>query len=95
MALTSVLPSISKTTNLHHLTPHHLAHRANNSTEDTIAITLHATLSHLDHPGNYVKLLFIDFSSAFDTIKLNILLKKAPPPPVLGLKTSSQIGHNK
>ncbi|KAF7643993.1 hypothetical protein LDENG_00229920, partial [Lucifuga dentata] len=38
--------------------PHQFAYRANRSTED--AITLQSTLSHLDQPGTYVRLLFID-----------------------------------
>ena len=40
----------------------------NRSTEDTIAHILHTTLSHLDKKGNYVRLLFIDYSSAFNAI---------------------------
>jgi len=40
------------------------------------AITLHITLSHLEHPGNYVRLLFIDNSSAFNTIRLDISEQK-------------------
>lgn len=33
-------------------------------------------LSHLDHPRNYARLLFIDCSLAFNTIIPNILIKK-------------------
>ena len=50
------------------LDPFQLAYRANRSTEDAIATALHATISHLEHPGHYARLLFIDFSSAFNTI---------------------------
>jgi hypothetical protein len=56
--------------------PHQFAYRANRSTEDAIAIGHHSTLSHLEHSGNYVRLLFIDFSSAFNTIILDILINK-------------------
>ena len=54
--------------------PHQFAYRANRSTEDAIAITLHSTLSHLEHPGTYARLLFIDYSSAFNTIIPDILI---------------------
>ena len=40
------------------------AYRANRSTEDAITTTLHAALSHLEQPGSYVRMLFVDFSSA-------------------------------
>ncbi|KAF7642598.1 hypothetical protein LDENG_00255210 [Lucifuga dentata] len=50
------------------LDQHQFAYRANRSTEDAINIALHTALSHLEHPGIYVRLLFLDFSSAFNTI---------------------------
>ncbi len=37
---------------------------------------LHYVLQHLDRPGAYVRILFVDFSSAFNTIILNLLLPK-------------------
>ena len=52
------------------LDPHQHAYRANRSTEDAIAIALHSALSHLEHRGSYVSILFIDYSSAFNTIIL-------------------------
>ncbi len=33
-------------------------------------------LRHLDRPGTYFRILFVDFSSAFNTIILNLLLPK-------------------
>ncbi|KAI3359191.1 hypothetical protein L3Q82_002720 [Scortum barcoo] len=36
------------------------------STEDAIALTLHTALSHLDQRDTYVRMLFIDYSSAFN-----------------------------
>ena len=57
----------------------------NRSTEDTIAHILHTTLSHLDKKGNYVRLLFIDYSSAFNAINPSRLVKKLKD---LGLNTS-------
>ncbi len=37
---------------------------------------LHYILQHLDKPGTYVRILFVDFSSAFNTIILDSLLNK-------------------
>ncbi len=37
---------------------------------------LHYVLQHLDRPGTYVRILFVDFSSAFNTIIPNLLLPK-------------------
>lgn len=50
------------------LDPHQFAYRANRSTEDSISLALHTALSHLEEPNNYVRMLFIDYSSAFNTI---------------------------
>ena len=52
--------------------PHQCTYRAKRSTEDAIAIALHRRLSHLEHRGSYVKMLFIDYSSAFNTITIVI-----------------------
>ncbi|KAI4871329.1 hypothetical protein NFI96_023465, partial [Prochilodus magdalenae] len=48
--------------------PHQFAHRSNRSTDDTIALTVHTALSHLDRKSTYVRMVFIDYSSAFNTI---------------------------
>ena len=49
--------------------PLQFAYRANRSRDDAISNLLHTTLSHLDEgKGNYVRMLFIDYSSAFNTI---------------------------
>lgn len=58
------------------LDPHQFAYRANRSTEDAIAIALHSALSHLERQGSYVRMLFIDYSSAFNTIIPDILIPK-------------------
>ena len=57
----------------------------NRSTDDTISIALHTALSHLDKRTNYVRILFIDYSSAFNTIVPTKLITK---PRNLGLNTS-------
>lgn len=47
---------------------HQYAYRAHRSTEDAISTDLHTALTHLDQRGTYVRMLFIDYSSAFNTI---------------------------
>ena len=58
--ITSTLPDT--------LDPLQFAYRPNRSTDDAIAIALHTALSHLDRRNTYVRMLFIDYSAAFNTI---------------------------
>uniref|UniRef100_A0A8C7X192 Reverse transcriptase domain-containing protein n=1 Tax=Oryzias sinensis TaxID=183150 RepID=A0A8C7X192_9TELE len=58
------------------LDPHQFAYRTNRSTEDAIALALHAALSHLEEQQSYVRMLFVDYSSAFNTIIPDILIRK-------------------
>ena len=55
-------------------------YRSNRSPEDAIAHKLHTVLSHLDKNRgkvlNYVRLLFVDYSSAFNTILPSTLISK-------------------
>ncbi len=44
--------------------------------EDAIATALHSALCHLDQRGSYARLLFVDFSSAFNTILPDRLVNK-------------------
>ncbi len=50
------------------LDPLQFAYRPNPSTDDAISSTLHLALTHLENKDSYVRMLFIDFSSAFNTI---------------------------
>ncbi|KAK3530554.1 hypothetical protein QTP86_027916 [Hemibagrus guttatus] len=50
------------------LDSHQFAYHGNRSTEDAISTALHTSLSHLEYPSTYVRMLFVDFSSAFNTI---------------------------
>uniref|UniRef100_A0A3P9KN81 Reverse transcriptase domain-containing protein n=1 Tax=Oryzias latipes TaxID=8090 RepID=A0A3P9KN81_ORYLA len=50
------------------LDPFQFAYRPKRSTEDAICSALHPALTHLDKKDAYVRMLFIDFSSAFNTI---------------------------
>ncbi|KAI4883370.1 hypothetical protein NFI96_013584 [Prochilodus magdalenae] len=43
-------------------------YRQNRSTDHATALTLHTALSHLDKKNTYVRMLFVDYSSAFNTI---------------------------
>ncbi|KAI3367349.1 hypothetical protein L3Q82_026156 [Scortum barcoo] len=42
--------------------------REKRSTEDAVSIALHTALTHLQLPNTYVRMLFVDFSSAFNTV---------------------------
>ncbi len=68
------------------LDPLQFAYRPNRSTDDAISQVLHSSLTHIDSKnGNYVRLLFIDYSSAFNTIVPTKLAVKLAD---LGLNTS-------
>lgn len=52
----------------HALDPLQFAYQEALGVEDAILYMLHRTYSFLDEPGGYVRIMFFDFSSAFDTI---------------------------
>jgi RNA-binding protein YlmH len=57
----------------------------NRSTDETISIALYTALYHLYKRNTYVRMLFIDYSSAFNTIVPSKLITKLR---TLGLNTS-------
>ena len=57
----------------------------NKSTDDAISTTLHTALSHLDKRNIYVRMLFIDYSSTFNTVVPSKSITKLR---TLGLNTS-------
>ena len=69
------------------LDPLQFTYRPNRSTDDEISITLYTALSDLDKRNTYLymRMLFIDYSSAFDTIVPTKLITKLM---TLGLNTS-------
>ncbi len=68
------------------LDPLQFAYRPNRSTDDAISHILHSFLTHIDSSnGNYVRLLFIDYSAAFNTI---VPIKLASKLTDLGLNFS-------
>uniref|UniRef100_A0AAZ3PMN4 Reverse transcriptase domain-containing protein n=2 Tax=Oncorhynchus tshawytscha TaxID=74940 RepID=A0AAZ3PMN4_ONCTS len=76
--ITSTLPDT--------LDPLQFAYCPNRSTDDAISTTLHTALTHLDKRNTYVRMLFIDYSSAFTTIvpsKLVIKLETLGLDPAL------------
>ena len=50
------------------LDPFQFTYHTNRSNDDKISIALHTALSHLDKRITYVRMLFIDYSSAINTI---------------------------
>ncbi len=64
------------------LDPLQFAYRANRSVDGAVNVGLHYVLQHVDRPGAYVRILFVDFSSAFNTIIPNLLLTKLTQPSV-------------
>ncbi|KAF7652167.1 hypothetical protein LDENG_00100700 [Lucifuga dentata] len=50
------------------LDPLQFTYRSNRATDDAIALATHTALIHLDKGNTYVRMLFIDYSSAFNTI---------------------------
>ncbi len=50
------------------LDPLQFAYRAKRSVDDAVNMGLHFILQHLDRPGTYVRILFVEFISAFNTL---------------------------
>ena len=67
------------------LDPLQFAYRPNRSTNYAIYIALNTALYHLDSRNTYLRMLFIDYSSAFNTILPSKLITKLR---TLGLNTS-------
>jgi len=53
-----------------------LAYRANRSVDDAANLALHHILQHLGSAGTYARILFVDFSSALNTIIPSLLQEK-------------------
>ncbi len=58
------------------LDPLQFAYKANKYVDDAVNIGLHYILQHLDKPGIYARILFVDSSSAFNTIMPDLLSNK-------------------
>ncbi len=77
VALTSIVMKVFERLVKSHITssipvtldPLQFAYRPNRSTDDAISHILRSSLTHIDSSnGNFARLLFIDYSSAFNTI---------------------------
>ena len=68
--------------------PFQFAYQANRSVEDAVALGLFHILRHLEKPRAYARVLFLDFSSAFNTIIPHMLLDK-----LLALSVHPSICH--
>lgn len=50
------------------LNSHKFAYGGNRPTKDPISIALHETVSYMENPNTYVRMPFVNFSSAFNTL---------------------------
>ena len=58
------------------LDPPQFAYKRNKGVEDAILLFLHDAYTHLDKVGSFVRILFVDYSSAFNTIQPHLLTEK-------------------
>lgn len=58
------------------LDKHQFAYEARRGTEDAVVCLLHSLLQHLEVSGNSAAVLFVDLSSAFNTIQRHQMIKK-------------------
>ena len=56
--------------------PMQFAYRPKRSVEDAILIFTDNIYRHIDYPKNYCRILFVDFSSAFNTIQPHMIISK-------------------
>ena len=70
-----VLSFVKQSTN-NLMDPIQFAYRAGRSVDDAVSLLVHNVLQHLDSPKKYARILFIDFSSAFNTIVPSLLHQK-------------------
>ena len=75
VALTSVIMKVFERLICKHLSsisldPHQFAYRANRCVDDAVSLCLHSILQHLELRSTYARVLFVDFSSAFNTLFL-------------------------
>ena len=56
--------------------PLQFAYRTHPGIEDAVLVLLHHLHQHLDRPNTYAQVLFVDFSSAFNTIQPHLMTQK-------------------
>ena len=52
------------------------AYQPKKCVNDAILTLIHMVLQHVDKVGRYVRITFVDFSSAFNTIQNHVLVDK-------------------
>lgn len=82
--ITGYKPTHMKTQLPQNLDPLQFAYRPNHFTDDANSSALHLSLSHLNKNDTYIRMLFIDFSSAINTVIPQKLVKL----DLLGINTS-------
>ena len=60
----------------HLLAPLQFAYRTKRSVEDATLSMLNAIIDHLERRGSSARILFVDFSSAFNTIQPHLMIRK-------------------
>ena len=75
------------------------AYRTKRGVVDATLIMFNLNASHLDTSGTTVRVLFMDFSSAFNTTQTHVLIKKllnieVNPDLILCIRQFYVIGHN-
>ena len=58
------------------LDPFQFAYKAKRNVEDAVLCFCNTLLKHLDKQRTYARVLFIDFSSAFNTMQPHLLIEK-------------------
>ena len=65
------------------LNSNQFAFKSRRSVDDAISLLIHLVTEHLEQPGHHARILFVDFSSAFNTMRLSLLVAK-----VLGMNVN-------
>ena len=71
LILRSLLPSVVSFQD-----PYQFAYKSNRSVDDAVSVFTNHIYSHVDTPKTYCRTLYVDFSSAFNTIQPKILVEK-------------------
>ncbi len=56
--------------------PLQFVYKRNRDTDDAVLTLLNTVTKHLTNPKGYARILFVDFSSAFNSMKTHLLLKR-------------------
>jgi hypothetical protein len=58
------------------LDAYQFAYKRKRGVDDASTLLIHTISEHLEKPGNYARVMFLDFSSAFNTMRPSILISK-------------------